>query len=226
MSDTMSRVGEPIAPEQVEVSSAQGKPLTKRGAATRAKLLEAAEVVFQSHGYHEASIVKITEHAHVGLGTFYLYFDSKLAIFEALVEDLNRRVRYSMTQAMSEATNRLEAERAGFAGFFQFTAKHPALYRVIREAEFVAPQAMRLHYDKIIEGYETGLKRAADRGEIDRELDPEMSAWALMGMGELIGMRYILWEDGDTSAGLSEERLDHMMRFIHNALAPRKGDDA
>ena len=39
--------------------------------------------MFAEQGYHEASIVKITERAGVGLGTFYLYFDSKQAIFES-----------------------------------------------------------------------------------------------------------------------------------------------
>src|SRR5699024_6908537 len=99
MTELFSRVGEPVTPEEAPVTSAQGKPLTKRGAATRARLLEAAEAVFQQHGYYEASIVKITEHAGVGLGTFYLYFDSKQTIFEALVADLNRRVRHSMSEA-------------------------------------------------------------------------------------------------------------------------------
>jgi hypothetical protein len=54
------------------VSSATGRPLTKRGEATRRRLLEAAELVFADQGYHEASIVKITERAGIGLGTFYL----------------------------------------------------------------------------------------------------------------------------------------------------------
>ena len=90
-------------------------------------------------GYHEASIVKITEAAGVGLGTFYLYFDGKQAIFDEVVEDLNRRVRHAMTDAARSAGTRLEAERAGFRAFFRFTAQHPALYRIIRQAEFVSP---------------------------------------------------------------------------------------
>ena len=136
----------PIEDEDVTpVSSATGRPLTKRGEATRSRLLEAAETVFADQGYHEASIVKITERAGIGLGTFYLYFDSKQTIFEALVIDLNRRVRHSMSEAMAGASSRLEAERAGFAGFFRFTAAHPALYRVVREAEFVSPDTLRLH---------------------------------------------------------------------------------
>ena len=40
-------------------------------------------------------------------------------------------------------------------------------------------------------------------GDVDRALDPEVTAWALMGMGELIGMRFLLWErDADRQAAL------------------------
>jgi len=207
------------------VSPATGRPLTKRGEATRRRLLEAAEAVFAEQGYHEASIVKITERAGIGLGTFYLYFDSKQSIFEALVLDLNRRVRHSMSEAMAGATTRLEAERAGFAGFFRFTAEHPALYRVVREAEFVSPEVLRLHYTRIVEGYEAGLRSAQASGDIDRQLDPETTAWALMGMGELIGMRFLLWErdaDGKPPAQLNPAVMAGMARLIDNALAPRE----
>lgn len=210
-----------------EISSpATGKPLTKRGLATRKSILDAAEKVFADLGYHEASIVKITEQAGIGLGTFYLYFESKKSVFEALVEDLNTRVRRSMAEAMIGAKNRIEAERAGFEGFFKFTAEHPALYRVIREAEFVSPEFMRLHYTRIVEGYKEGLEKAAENNEIDETLDPETVAWALMGIGELMGMRFILWEravSNDQHAEISSDRLDKMMQFISKALKPNGG---
>jgi AcrR family transcriptional regulator len=219
---------EDLIDDDVElVSPATGRPLTKRGEATRRRLLEAAEAVFAEQGYHEASIVKITERAGIGLGTFYLYFDSKQSIFEALVIDLNRRVRHSMTEAMAGAATRLEAERAGFAGFFRFTAEHPALYRVVREAEFVSPEVLRLHYTRIVDGYEAGLRAAQEAGDIDRALDPATTAWALMGMGELIGMRFLLWErdaDGKPPAQLDPVVFDGMSRLIDNALAPRPAE--
>ena len=223
----MSMSDELVDREEELVSSATGRPLTKRGEATRRRLLEAAELVFAEQGYHEASIVKITERAGIGLGTFYLYFDSKQAIFEALVLDLNRRVRHSMSEAMAGASGRLEAERAGFAGFFRFTAEHPALYRVVREAEFVSPEVLRTHYTRIVEGYEAGLRAAQATGDVDRALDPETTAWALMGMGELIGMRFLLWErdaQGKPPAQLDPVVFAGMTRFIDNALAPRADD--
>ena len=38
--------------------------------------------------------------------------------------------------------------------------------------------------------------QAMEAGEID-EADPELLAWALMGIGELVGMRWILWAGRD-----------------------------
>ena len=204
-------------------------PATTRGERTKARLLEAAEVVFARLGYTEASIVRITDEAGVGQGTFYLYFDSKLAIFEELVEDLNRRVRHAMTEAAAAESTRLDAERAGFRAFFEFTAAHPALYRVVREAEFVSPRTLRLHYSRIVEGYIAGLSDAQAAGEVG-DVDPAVAAWALMGIGEMIGMRWVLWGDGTTgddadptASGTSrvpDEVFDNMMRFIRRALAP------
>ncbi|MET1035173.1 MAG: TetR/AcrR family transcriptional regulator [Arthrobacter sp.] len=198
-------------------------PRTARGTRTRAKILEAAERVFESVGYHEASIVKITDQAGVGLGTFYLYFAGKQEVFDEVVEDLNRRVRHAMTEAARAEDNRIAAERAGFRAFFRFTAEHPALYRIIRQAEFVSPGALRLHYGRIVEGYVDGLREAQLTGEV-RPMNAEVAAWALMGIGELVGMRWVLWREDDPGTGrrpeVPEEIFEEMMQFIERAMAP------
>ncbi|MDF2749929.1 MAG: transcriptional regulator, TetR family [Gaiellaceae bacterium] len=168
------------------------RALTARGERTRRRLLEAAEHVFAELGYHDASIVKITEAAGCGQGTFYLYFASKKAVFDEVVLDLNARVRHAMTEASAEGRTRAERELLGFGAFFRFTAEHPALYRIVRQAEFVSPETLQLHYERLTEGYTHGLQAAMDAGEVAAG-DPEVLAWSLMGIGELLGMRWILW---------------------------------
>jgi AcrR family transcriptional regulator len=200
-------------------TSVDGRPLSKRGERTRRKLLEAAEAVFAELGYHDASIVKLTEAAGVGQGTFYLYFASKKDVFDELVVDLNHRVRQAMTEAASHGATRAEMERLGFAAFFRFTAEHPALYRIIRQAEFVSPETLQLHYERLTSGYVTGLRQAMEAGEI-AEGDPELLAWALMGIGELVGMRWILWADRDE---LSPEMLEELGRIITRTLGTGNG---
>ena len=79
-------------------------PRTARGMQTRRKIIEAAEEIFAELGYTEASISRITVRAGVGQGTFYLYFDSKLELFNELVDDLNHRVRQAMSEAFIEGS--------------------------------------------------------------------------------------------------------------------------
>ena len=198
-------------------------PRTARGRRTREKILASALKEFGKVGYHDASIVRITEGAGVAMGTFYLYFDGKLAVFNELVEDLNRRLRHRMTQAIVDAPDRLAAERAGFRAFFEFTTEVPQLYRIIRQAEFVSPEAMHLHYGRIVEGYQRALAAASDAGEI-APLDPEVTAWALMGIGEIIGMRWILWQEKgeDGAPPIPEDVFEHTLEFITRALRPDK----
>jgi AcrR family transcriptional regulator len=190
------------------------KQLTARGERTRRKLLEAAERIFAELGYHDASIVKITEAAGVGQGTFYLYFASKKEIFDELVLDLNARVRHAMTEAADRGATRAERELLGFGAFFRFTAEHPALYRIIRQAEFVSPETLVIHYERLTEGYVTGLRTAMDAGEV-AEGDPEVLAWSLMGIGELVGMRWILW-NGERE--MPDAVFDELARIIVRAI--------
>jgi AcrR family transcriptional regulator len=199
------------------ITGTDGRPLAAKGQRTRARLLEAAERVFSDLGYNDASIVKITEAAGVGQGTFYLYFQSKAEIFDQLVRDLNHRVRRAMTEGAQEGKTRIESELLGFRAFFHFTAEHPALYRIIRQAEFASPQTLQFHYDRLVEGYVAALERAMEAGEIERR-DPEVLAWALMGIGELIGMRYILWAE---RREVSERVLGEIERIITCILEPR-----
>ena len=140
------------------VTSAAGRPLSQRGLDTRRRLLDAAEQVFSEFGYHDASIVKLTETAGVAQGTFYLYFDSKKTIFDELVRDLNSRVRHAMKEGSSRAATRVEQELLGFQEFFRFTAEHPALYRIIRQAEFVSPEMLQYHYERLSQGYIDALQ--------------------------------------------------------------------
>ena len=190
------------------------KALTARGERTRRRLLEAAERVFAELGYHDASIVKITEAAGCGQGTFYLYFASKKAVFDEVVLDLNARVRHAMTEASAEGRTRAERELLGFGAFFRFTAEHPALYRIVRQAEFVSPETLQLHYERLTEGYTQGLQAAMDAGEVAAG-DPEVLAWSLMGIGELLGMRWILWNG---AREMPEAVFDELARIIVRTL--------
>ena len=62
----------------------------------RRQILSAAKTVFAEAGYHGASIHAIIERAQIARGTFYLYFESKAAVFDSILDqalvDLRSRI--------------------------------------------------------------------------------------------------------------------------------------
>ena len=73
---------------------------------------------------------------------------------------------------------------------------------------------LHLHYERLTSGYVAGLRQAMEDGEI-ADGDPELLAWALMGIGELVGMRWILWNGRDE---LPAEILDELGRIITRTI--------
>jgi AcrR family transcriptional regulator len=175
-------------------STSDKLPKTKRGRETRERLLHAAEAEFGERGFPEASIASITQRAGVALGTFYVYFESKEAIFRALVSYMGELTRQWIGERVAESPDRLTAERRGVEAFIEFVRAHRNLYRVVSMAQFVAEDAFREYYFVFASAYEENLRRAAEAGDI-REGDCEIWSWALIGMTVFLGMRFADWDE-------------------------------
>lgn len=168
-------------------------PRTARGRETLRRLLDAAAAEFGERGFHEASISGITRRAGTALGSFYTYFDSKDAIFTALVRDMSARVASRAAEVSGAATG-LGRERAALAAFLGFAREHKEIYRIIDEAEFADPASYRAHYEGTARRIAGRLDDAVATGEV-RPGDNEVRAWALMGMNVFLGLRYGVWDD-------------------------------
>src|SRR5690606_30812671 len=122
----------------------------------------------------------------------------------------------TLAEAARGAPDRLVAERRGLEAFFAFIAEHRALYRIVRQAEFVDEELYRWYYRQIAEGYARGLAEAVGKGEI-ADLDPETLAWSLMGMADFLGMRWVLWE----GTAPPDHVVDAAIELIRAGLTPR-----
>lgn len=182
-------------------------PKTARGQRTRNKLLDAAEGAFGEEGFHATSIGDITRRASVALGTFYVYFDSKDEIFRALVAHMNEMVRSWIADRVKDADDRVDAEFKGLVAYIEFAREHPNLYRIIEEAQFVAPDAHKAHYDSFAERYERNLAEAVVKGEISPG-DNETRAWALIGMSVFLGLRFGIWDRSRSAEEIARTAID------------------
>jgi AcrR family transcriptional regulator len=193
------------------------RPRTRKAQATRQRQLDAAEALFGEKGYYETSIADITQRANVALGTFYVYFPSKLAIFRELVEHLNHRLRQELHDATRGLTNRAAAERVGLEAFFRFVERHRNLYRIVQQAELVDPKLYKWYYREFAKGYRRELLQAMKTGELQKT-DAESLAYCLMGVAHFLGMRWVLWD----GKGVSDRQFESAMEFIYHGILSKK----
>ena len=89
-------------------------PLRADARRNRARVLEAAEVVFAAEGL-SAPVEEIAGRAGVGVGTVYRHFPTKVALFEAIL--------VSRFERLTEAADSLGSARDAEAAFFGLFAR-------------------------------------------------------------------------------------------------------
>lgn len=134
----------------------------------------AAEEVFGSKGYYEASIVNITQEAKVAHGTFIITFHLKKDIFDELIHRLNRELRLIIKGEMEGISSYEEAQRRGFQAFFRWVKDRPNLYNIVQQAVVVDDNLYRWYYAKLANGflkvYRLVWKRESLNGLIKKQL--------------------------------------------------------
>ena len=151
---------------------------------TRRDLLRAATAVIGEVGYEKASIARITSRAKVAQGTFYTYFKSRQDLFDRLLPAVGEDMLARLGDEMHGADSLMEVEERGVRGLFRYIAENPGFYRLLNEAETLAPKAHRAHFRNVTQGYIHALRLAWKKGELagysEREI--EVLAYLLMGM--------------------------------------------
>jgi AcrR family transcriptional regulator len=177
--------------------ASEGKaPRTARGERTLRKILDGALEEFGERGFSEGSIVGITRRAGVALGTFYPYFDSKEAVFKALVSDMSARVRDHVAPVLQAATDTLDGEHKALESYLGFARRQKQVYRIIDEAEFADPEGFEKHYRSTAARIAARLDAGKAKGEVaasESRIESEVEAWAIMGMNVFLGLRFAVW---------------------------------
>src|SRR3954462_12565277 len=102
-----------------ETGGARAGRREERKAQNRAKLLMAARKVFAEKGLGAATARDIVRETDLASGTFYNYFDSKEAVFTALIEELAEKAR-DRVRAQRREPGRTVEERveAAYRAYF------------------------------------------------------------------------------------------------------------
>lgn len=186
------------------------KPKSRTALKSFNKLIAAAEKVIYEKGYFNCTINDIVAEAELGTGTFYIYFDSKYAMYVYLLKKYASELKMTLTINIKDCNTRLEKETIGIRTFIKHAIENPRCYNLIWESLYVDRKLFFDYYKSFASGYVRGLVRAKD--EIDPELDLETVAYCLIGISNFVGLQAI------TSDGISDERVEEMVNTIKHML--------
>ncbi|HLH28143.1 MAG TPA: TetR/AcrR family transcriptional regulator [Acidimicrobiales bacterium] len=198
-------------------------PRSRKGAQTRARLLEAAKEVFEEQGFLEARISDIAERAGLSHGSFYHYFESKEEIFREVARDQQNRISShcivesglvdvaadtTMRRRLEESVRRFLADyrdEAGIMGVIEQVSRHDEHVRTAR----LAQQAPYL------EQTEDAIRDLQRHRLADGHLDPVIAASALGAMVSRFAEMWFVQRELDCSF---EDGVDQLTTLCMNAL--------
>jgi AcrR family transcriptional regulator len=189
----------------------------------RQQILDCARDAFAEKGYHSVTIDDVVARADIARGTYYLYFDDKRAVLDALVDGFLQRifaciVSIDLAHARDSARDQLQQN---IERVVRVALSEPAMVKIaLRDANgldaaFDAKirsfyRALRtLLSESLAEGQDNGLVRSGDR-----------AAMVSIGLG---GLKESLLDAVTGELGSSPEALvAEVMRFLESGLlAPR-----
>ena len=179
-------------------------PKTARGQETLDRICQSAEQAFFKKGYYNTSISDITSVAGISTGTFYLYFESKIMLYEYLISQYGHTIRKYIHEHVSHCTDRKQREREGMRAWMEYISHHKYVFSITWESLFIDRRLFDKYYAEFAASYMRQISIAQSNGEI-QDIDPEVLSFALMGMTNFIGMHWILFRDEQNFDYLADE---------------------
>jgi AcrR family transcriptional regulator len=173
------------AEDRAAAETVAGTPLSRKGIRTRARLIDAAKVVFEHDGFLEARIADIAETAGLATGSFYHYFDSKEQVFREVASAQEERLTAADDEPMAAVDSSWERIRRANRRYLERYRDEAALMGVIEQVSRyddhvnAARMATMKHF---VERAERATRRLQDEGQVSPAINPALAADALGAM--------------------------------------------
>ncbi len=185
----------------------------------RREILEAAKETFAERGFHQSSINHIIKRADIARGTFYLYFPSKDAVFESIldhaIEDLRERI---VPVETSEGARPMGVQlHDNVTRVLEFVLGDRALIRLVL-AHGLAPDTdiakrVEAFFGHVKDLIEASLRYGLSMGLV-RECDPDLVASAVLGAIRGAVRHLVAESDEPDVPKIAEQLIDFTLRGV------------
>jgi len=196
-------------------------PRSRKGARTRERLVDAAKVIFEEHGFLEARVSDITDEAGLSHGSFYYYFESKEEVFREVAEAVDELLSAPLGDVIlddsSQAAPR-ERIREAMRRYFESYRDQARILGVIEQVSRYDDQvgAIRLaRHQRYTEQVADSIRRLQHRQLADPKLDPAIIAGALGAVTTRFAEMYLVQGAIDCPF---EDAIDQVALLFVNTL--------
>ena len=196
-------------------------PRSRKGASSRARLIEAAKAVFEEDGFLEARITDIAERAGLSHGSFYHYFDSKEAVLREVAAALDDRLNSPLgDEILTPSTHAPPRDRIreGNRSFLILYKREAKLISEVEHASRGDEQLSRersAHVQQYNKDLAASIRQLQKHGLADPKLDPILTAHAV---GAMVTRFAEQWFVKGTITTTLDQAVEQLSRLVANAL--------
>ncbi|MET0908878.1 MAG: TetR/AcrR family transcriptional regulator [Ilumatobacteraceae bacterium] len=198
-------------------------PRSRKGAATRARLVDSAKEEFEQTGFLETRISDIAARAGMSHGTFYHYFESKEQIFREVAE-AQEALLTAPEDGDAPTADATEFDRILHANR-RYLERYRANGRIMGVIEEVSRydqpvnEARTRRQKHFAERAEASVRRLQAAGAADADVDPEIAAVAL---GSMIARFAELWLVENWGSYDFDHAAEQLTKLWANAIGLRE----
>ncbi|MGH9231226.1 MAG: TetR/AcrR family transcriptional regulator [Acidimicrobiales bacterium] len=188
----------------------------------RDEILAAAKATFAAKGYHATTIADVARAAGISYGSIYWYFDSKEALFHALMDSQEQALRAYIDDAVVGVSSRggeAPFRRSVRATFEFFEADRDVVKLLFRDS-LVLGERFDRHLAAIYEGFiddiEKTISAAQAAGHVI-DAPPRMIAFSVAALIGQLALRRLATDDGVPAAVVA----DFVVTLLLDGLRPR-----
>ena len=191
----------------------------------RDEIMAAAKKVFARNGFHATTIADVAKEANLPFDAVYQYFDSRDALFHALIAAEEYALRTHVAVALAASGTRFGYAEAPFRATLRATFEFFETDRATTKLLFRDAYALdnrfdnRLGgiYERFIDDIETLIVAAQKRGEV-LAAPPRLVAYTLTALIGQMAHRRLTTDDGVTAA----EAADFIVSLVFKGLRPNR----
>jgi AcrR family transcriptional regulator len=159
-------------------------PATER----REQLIRTAATVFARHGYDGATTAAIAAAAGITEPVLYRHFESKQALFAAIVGELLDKLSQRWQAVATAGTDAVQQLRLAAAEYGRAITDLPDFYRVLNGAiltsqDHAVQQLIQDYYRKTEQHLSSLIERGQQQGVFRDDIGAQELAWTMIDMG-------------------------------------------